>query len=190
MLLNERATFDVARNVRSGEATLGEVFSFLSGLYFRGKLAYVRRFSQSLGEVPGALVITAGHGLLPLDTKISVGMLRAFSEVDIRLDNPKYVDPFTRDLSRLSQLLGVDDEVILLGSVATGKYVDPLLQHLGKRLAFPREFAGRGDMSRGSLMLRASVSGEELAYQGLHPHGIHRRSKKDQVRKTNEDFER
>jgi hypothetical protein len=41
ILLRERAAFDLAVRLRSGTGvTLGEAFSFLSGLYFRGKLAY------------------------------------------------------------------------------------------------------------------------------------------------------
>ena len=41
------ATFDLATRLRSpAGAPLGEVFSFVSGLYFRGKLAYARRFAR------------------------------------------------------------------------------------------------------------------------------------------------
>ena len=39
MIMSERAQFDLARRLRSeNRPTLGEVFTFLSGLYFRGKL--------------------------------------------------------------------------------------------------------------------------------------------------------
>jgi hypothetical protein len=55
-------------------------------------------------------------------------------------------------------------KVVLLGSVATPKYVEPLLGIFGERLMFPAEFAGRGDMSRGGLMLRCARSGEQLTY--------------------------
>ncbi len=51
---------------------------------------------------------------------------------------------------------------MLLGSVATGKYVDPLTEALGDRLRFPGDFVGRGDMSRGGLLLRCVREGREL----------------------------
>jgi hypothetical protein len=57
-----------------------------------------------------------------------------------------------------------DGEVVLLGSVASAKYVDPLLSVFGQRLSFPPTFVGRGDMSRGGLLLRCVRSGEELEY--------------------------
>ena len=42
MLWSARARFELAQKLQRGEKVpLGEVFSFLSGLYFRGKLAYV-----------------------------------------------------------------------------------------------------------------------------------------------------
>ncbi len=34
----------------------------------------------------------------------------------------------------------------------------------GERLAYPLDFAGRGDMSRGALLLRCVAAGSELAY--------------------------
>jgi hypothetical protein len=64
----------------------------------------------------------------------------------------------------LAQSLPPHAEVVLLGSIATPKYVDPLLSVLGERLLFPRAFVGRGDMSRGGLCLRAAREGSELDY--------------------------
>jgi hypothetical protein len=83
--------------------------------------------------------------------------------VDIRADSPEYRAPLTRDLNRLEQHR--DLEIVLLGSVATGKYVDVLLEVMGDRLLFPAAFVGRGDMSRGALLLRAAEAGDELAYE-------------------------
>ena len=57
--------------------------------------------------------------------------------------------------------------IVLLGSIATPKYVDPLLEIFGERLLFPAEFAGRGDMSRGGLMLRCVSAGVQLTYVPL-----------------------
>ena len=53
---------------------------------------------------------------------------------------------------------------ILLGSLATEKYVEPLLEIFGERLLVPVDFAGRGDMSRGGLLLRCARSRVELGY--------------------------
>jgi hypothetical protein len=54
--------------------------------------------------------------------------------------------------------------VVLLGSIASDKYVNVLLDIFGEALLFPREFVGRGDMSRGGLMLRQVEDREELEY--------------------------
>ncbi len=56
------------------------------------------------------------------------------------------------------------DRIVLLGSVATAKYLDVLSGVFGDRLSFPSDFVGRGDMSRGALMLRAAAAGAELEY--------------------------
>ena len=163
ILLNERAAFPLALRLRSPGISLGEAFSFLSGLYFRGKLTYAAHFARAPEGQAGVQVITTDRGLLPPDTMIGTRDLREFGTVDIRADRPEYLTPLRRDLRRLEEL---DDlEVVLLGSVATGKYVDVLLEMLGERLLFPVEFVGRGDMSRGGLLLRAAEAGKELTYQ-------------------------
>jgi hypothetical protein len=164
LLLNERAAFPLAVRLRSPHGvTLGEAFSFLSGLYFRGKLAYAELFSRPPVGKPGVQVITTDRGLLPADTIVRARDLREFGSVDIRADHPGYRTPLERDVAGLSPL--GDVEVVLLGSIATGKYVDVLAEILGARLLFPTEFVGRGDMSRGALLLRAARDGRELAYQ-------------------------
>lgn len=165
LLLNERAVFPLAVRLRSPPgATLGEAFSFLSGLYFRGKLAYADRFAHPPPGEPGIQVITTDRGLLPPGTLVNTSDLREFGTVDIAADRPSYRAPLERDVARLSRL--EDVEVVLLGSIATGKYVDALLEIMGARLLFPTAFVGRGDMSRGALLLRAVRQGSELAY---HP---------------------
>lgn len=164
LLLNPRAQFPLACALR-GEAgsregvELGEVFSFLSGLYFRGKLAYARVFAQL-----GALVITTERGLVPPDTRVRADDLCAFAEVDIATGDARYLEPLRRDVGALRNRLAATDQVVLLGSIATGKYADVLLDALGDRLLFPREFVGRGDMSRGGLLLRHAREGRELEY--------------------------
>lgn len=163
VLLNDRATFPLAQQLRSDGITLGEAFSFLSGLYFRGKLTYAGRFARPPVGQSGVQVITTDRGLLPADTAIGVRDLRAFGTVDIRSDHPRYRAPLLRDVSRLRQ--AHDLEVVLLGSIATGKYVDVLLEVMGERLLFPVDFVGRGDMSRGALLLRAAREDRELTYE-------------------------
>jgi hypothetical protein len=164
VLMNDTAGFPLAERLRSPEGIpLGEAFSFLSGLYFRGKLAYASRFARPPSGRPGALVITANRGLLPADTRVDVSDLREFGSVDIRADDERYREPLTRDAIGLREDAGTS--VVLLGSVATGKYVDVLLEILGGRLLFPVQFVGRGDMSRGALMLRAAREGTELDYR-------------------------
>lgn len=163
ILLNERAGFPLAERLRSAGISLGEAFSFLSGLYFRGKLTYAGRFARPPENLPGVQVITTDRGLLPVQTPIRASDLRQFGAVDIRTDAPAYRTPLQRDLLRLADI--PDLQIVLLGSVATGKYVDVLLETMGERLLFPVEFVGRGDMSRGALLLRAAEAGRELAYQ-------------------------
>jgi hypothetical protein len=163
LLLSERAAFDLAVRLRSpGGVTLGEAFSFVSGLYFRGKLAYAVRFARAPAGLAGAQVITTNRGLLPAETPVGLRDLRDFGAIDIRTDDPRYRAPVDRDVARLAAEPGL--EIVLLGSVATGKYVDVLLEALGDRLVFPVDFLGRGDMSRGSLLLRAVREGREFQY--------------------------
>jgi hypothetical protein len=163
ILLNDRAAFPLARQLRAAGITLGEAFSFLSGLYFRGKLTYADRFARPPAGEAGVQVITTDRGLVAADTAIGIRDLREFGTVDIHPDHPRYRTPLQRDLLRLRQVNEV--EVVLLGSIATGKYVDVLLEVMGDRLLFPSDFVGRGDMSRGALLLRAAREGRELAYE-------------------------
>jgi hypothetical protein len=163
MLLNGRAEFELARRLRAADSvSLGEVFVFLSGLYFRGKLAYANAFARP--DLSRVLVITPTRGLLPAATLVTLADLREFAEVDIEEGDPRYRRPLERDLRRLVRQLTPQCEVVLLGSVATGKYISVLLEILRERIRFPAEFVGRGDMSRGGLLLRCAVDRTELSY--------------------------
>jgi hypothetical protein len=165
LLIREKAAFPLALRLRAAEgAEIGEVFSFVSGLYFRGKLAYAKSFGRSAGPVPAALVITPTRGMLTPESRVTADDLREFASVSVDADEERYRDPFERDAGRLAAALSPGDEVVLLGSVATGKYLEPLLAFLGPRLLFPAEFPGRGDMSRGGLLLRSAREARELAY--------------------------
>jgi hypothetical protein len=164
-LMRADASGDLAQRLRSdGGAPLGEVFTYLSSLYFRGKMAYTNRFADPPAGLAGGLVITANRGLLPVDLTVTVADLRGFATVDIDADDPRYRGPLERDLAQLRVLAGAATDVVLLGSVATAKYVEVIAGVLGERLLFPSSFVGRGDMSRGGLMLRSARAGEELEY--------------------------
>ena len=169
-VLSDAATFALAVQLRTPEgATLGDVFSFVSGLYFRGKLAYARRFSRPPDPTDqvsagGVLVITPNAGLRAADVAVTVDSIRAFAGEPIDLDNARYRVPLERGARTLFSSIGPDCEVVLLGSIASGKYVEVLLPIFGDRLVFPPAFVGRGDMSRGGLMLRCVANGQELEY--------------------------
>ena len=166
LLFNAGADFTLAQRVRSESgAPLGEVFSFLSGLYFRGKLTYARAFENPPSvAVSGIHIITPSDGLCSPDLMVTLEDLEAFAQVPIDLEEPLYRQPLERDAVALADQLGHDCEVVLLGSVATGKYVDVLLPILGEQLQFPQEFLGQGDMARGGMMLKRAAAGIELTY--------------------------
>jgi hypothetical protein len=165
LLFNERASFPLALALRKARgATLGEVFSFLSGLYFRGKLAYATAFASSPRGVAPVLVISPDRGLVSPNTRVTLEDLRAFSQSSIDIGNPRYCEPLLRDAQSIAAKGKGQLDVVLLGSVASGKYVDLLLPVFNERLLFPEEFVGRGDMSRGGLMLRCADAASELSY--------------------------
>ncbi|HWI17482.1 MAG TPA: hypothetical protein VNT81_07035 [Vicinamibacterales bacterium] len=164
ILLNTHSEAASAREFRAGRMSLGPAFAFMSGLYFRGKLAYAERFGEPL-------VITPTRGLQPPSLPFTLTLLREFAVGDVSLDNPDYRVALEKDAKALARRMnkehGKGGQVVLLGSVASGKYVDVLLPILGDRLRYPVSFIGRGDMSRGGLLLRSAASGEELEYQAL-----------------------
>jgi hypothetical protein len=164
MILREAATFPLAVQLREQGLPLGEIFSFISGLYFRGKLAYARAHASPPSGVPGIVVITASGGLVSPDRLFRLPDLREITTGDIAAGEPAYRVPLIRDAQLLREHMGAECEVVLLGSVATPKYVEPLLEIFGERLMFPVEFVGRGDMSRGGLMLRYAREMRELTY--------------------------
>ena len=170
MVLSERAQFDLAVRLRGGAGVaIGEVFAFVSGLYFKGKLAYALEFarppepgSELVGS--GALVITPSAGLRPAETAVTAAAIHAFAAVDIAAKDPRYRRPLLASAAALAVEIGPECDVVLLGSIASAKYVDILLEVFGERLRFPIDFVGRGDMSRGGLLLRSVRAGQELPY--------------------------
>jgi hypothetical protein len=175
MLLREGANFELAAKLREGAATVGEVYTFISGLYFRGKMAYAEAFRSSIPGVPPALVMVPGAGLVSPQTVISLEQLQATAEIPVAEHNPMYRDALQQAAELVNQHAGPECAYVLLGSIASAKYTDPLLKIFGERLLFPIDFVGRGDMSRGGLMLRCARTGIELPYvpvQGALRHGV------------------
>lgn len=97
MLLHEGARFELAVRLREEGAPVGEVFAFLSGLYFRGKLAYARRFGPESSRV-----ITSCAGLLAPETLVRRRDLLRFARVPIASAESATGDPsrVTRGSSR------------------------------------------------------------------------------------------
>jgi hypothetical protein len=193
LLFNARADFTLAQRVRSESgAPLGEVFSFLSGLYFRGKLAYARAFENPPSAVTSGIhIITPSDGLCSPDLMVTLEDLEAFAEVPIDADESLYRLPLERDAMAMAEKLGAECEVVLLGSVATGKYIDVLLPVLGDRLLFPQEFLGHGDMARGAMMLKRAAAGVELTYIPVsHPSRFRGSAKKATAKDPEERVER
>jgi hypothetical protein len=165
LLFSDRAEFEIAKRVREEPGVpLSDVFSFLSGLYFRGKVTYARAFQNPPPSASGIHIITPTDGLASPGLMITLADLERFATVPIDADDSRYRVPLEDDARKLAEKIGPGCEVVLLGSVATGKYVDVLLPILGDRLLFPREFLGHGDMARGGMLLKRAASGTELDY--------------------------
>jgi hypothetical protein len=163
-LLNPSGDSELALRLRNSGATLGEVYRFISSLYFRGKLDYAQRFQNPPRGIGGVQIIT-GAGLMPPETVITLSDLRRISATSIDEKNHEYRRPLDSDLLRLRAQVNDETEIILLGSVATSKYITPIHEVFGTRVLFPRDFLGLGDMSRGSILLRCCAQGAELEYR-------------------------
>ena len=162
VLLKEGGAAVPAQQLAAGALSLGAAFSFVSGLYFRGKLAYARHFADA--RQANVVVITPTRGLQSPDAIVDAALLREFVGVDLASGDARYLTPLLRDLQALETRLDRDRRVVLLGSVATAKYLEPIADILGDRLCFPRDFVGRGDMSRGALLLQRVDANAELEY--------------------------
>lgn len=163
ILLRREAAFPLAVALREGAVPIGDLFTFVSGLYFRGKLAYARAFAGK-APAPAVLVIVPGRGLVPPETPVTHADLTEIAAIGVSPEEPRFAGPLARDAALLERRLGESGRAVLLGSIATGKYVDLLAGPLGSRLLFPATFVGRGDMSRGGLLLRCVREARELEY--------------------------
>ena len=152
----------LASQLRSaGGAPLGDVFTFFSSLYFRGKLTYARHFAA-----PRDIhVITPTTGLAePRRTRharIASSSSRTATSIS---RTPATGRRSSAARAALLGEIGNACDVVLLGSIASPKYVGVLGAIFGERLRFPVDFVGRGDMSRGGLLLRKASEGVELDY--------------------------
>ena len=132
LILRSSASSFLARQLREPAGVpLGEVFTFCSSLYFRGKLAYARAFAMKPEHV---LVITPTAGLQSPDRPVTVDVLRAFARVDIANGGAKFRRPLLADARLLAAALQPEDDVVLLGSIASPKYVALLSAVFGARL--------------------------------------------------------
>jgi hypothetical protein len=169
-MLSPRSTHALAAALRSRRgAPLGDIFAFISALYFRGKLTYARRFAQPPDPADpqagaGVHIITPIAGLRTPETRVTRTVFVAFAEGAVDAGNPLYTEPLVASARALRAAVGPDCEAVLLGSIASSKYVDVLTNVFGERLIFPLAFVGRGDMSRGGLLLRQASEGAELEY--------------------------
>jgi hypothetical protein len=172
-LTSPRAQFESARRYRSPEGVpIEEAFAFMSSLYFRGKIAYSRHFAAPPPELAGggwdgSLVIAPGYGLVPPWWSFTPERMKKMRRTPVDLKSRAYCAPMREHAKALAENLPPSARVILLGSIATGKYVDLLLPVFGDRLLFPSAFVGAGDMRRGALMLRAVRENQELEYSTL-----------------------
>ena len=163
-LTSPRAKFDAARMYQSPEGVpIALAFAFMSALYFRGKIAYALQFAHP----SDIFVIAPGFGLVPADWRITADRMKVLAKTEVDVRKRNYRKPLERDALQLAENAAADAQIVLLGSVASGKYVDILWPIFGERLVFPAMFAGLGDMSRGGLLLRAARANRELEYTSL-----------------------
>ena len=169
MIMSENARFILARRLRNDGLPLGELFSFISGLYFRGKLAYARTFASPPAGVPGIFVITAGRGLVSPDALMTHDEMMEIADVPVDAADARYRVPLERDAQELLRKAGKRCEIVLLGSIATAKYVEPLLGIFDERLTFSVGVCGaRGyESRRADAAVRAGRRGTWLRAGGL-----------------------
>src|SRR4051794_5638580 len=82
--------------LRSGGAPLGDVFTWLSALYFRGKLTYARTFAPRR-----TWIMAPGLGLRPASHRITVADLHAMGQVDI--ESRAFAAPLRTDALALAR---------------------------------------------------------------------------------------
>lgn len=170
-LLRDGATGELAEALRAGRSTIADVFAHMSSLYFRGKRAYACAFARPPSGMGGGWVITPDRGLVAMNEPVTAEILAEMARVPVDPTEPRYRLPLLGTALAIRDRAGPDCQVVLLGSLATEKYIDPLSEAWGEALVAPEAFIGRGDMSRGGLMLRAVAERRELAYVPIGARG-------------------
>ncbi len=168
-LLREGSTLPLAMRLAAGTLTLGEAFSFMSGLYFRGKLGYAQAFGRH--ETP-ALVITPTRGLLPPETLVTPASAARVRDVDVDADDR----PLSRGRSiaacgRSRDRCRPRRASSCWAALRPASTLTCSTRTFGERLHFPSDFVGRGDMSRGGLMLRCVAPGPSSTYTVVSSRG-------------------
>ena len=82
MLLRPQAPSDLASRLRERKP-IGEVYAFISGLYFPGKIAYADAFASPPEGAPPALIIIPDVGLAPPDAVLDTEQLSSIGEVSV-----------------------------------------------------------------------------------------------------------
>src|SRR5262245_52831330 len=97
-LIDGSSASPLAQQLQTAEgAPSCDVFTFLSALYFRGKITYARAFARPPHELRGVFIITPGAGLVHEGTSVTAEQLRTFASVAIDHRNERYVSPLVRD---------------------------------------------------------------------------------------------
>lgn len=164
VLLQDPPRTPAATWLRSSDGMpLAAVFTYLSGLYFTGKLAYARAFANISPPLEGVYVLTMSDGLLSPAAPVSADMLRRFAAAaDGSADGR---DRLIQSARTIAAALGeAPCEVVFLGSVHSSKYTELLEPVFGDRLRFPRELVRRGQLERGAILLERATARRELDY--------------------------
>src|ERR1700687_5976686 len=132
-LLSSTGESELAARLRGLGAPLGDVYRSISSLYFRGKLDYAERFQNPPRGIAGIQIIT-GAGLMLPETVVTLSELRRISSTSIDAKNSQYRLPLDSALLRLREMVGNQTDIILLGSVATSKYITPITEVFRERL--------------------------------------------------------
>ncbi|MGI8437498.1 MAG: hypothetical protein ACR2NX_11430, partial [Chthoniobacterales bacterium] len=115
MLTRPGASFELAGQVQIGAAALDDVFTFCSGLYFRGKRLYADRFAAPPPGVPGVLLITPSRGLVLPETLVGSGDLAEFAAVSVDSRESRFTTPLRSSAEILAS--AGEFQVVLLGSI-------------------------------------------------------------------------
>jgi len=119
LLFHPVTMFPVARALHSTAGVqIGDIFTFLSGLYFRGRLAYGKAFARPpQGLDSGVFVITPNRGLLAPSVRVTLHDLARLAKTDIDPSAKEFRKPLRKDAKALAQALGPSGEPVLLGSI-------------------------------------------------------------------------